>query len=91
MFSLAVEDGSVRWQTRGFQLASLVTINDRYLLTMNYECEIKLLQPSRSSSNELARFAAFPYQRCLTLPSVVGNMLFVRNERQMTAFRLDGE
>lgn len=89
LFALAPDDGSPRWKSRGFHLASLTAVNSSLLLTLDYECEAALLEPGPSGARELTRLPIFPYQRCLTSPTIVGNRLFVRNEKQMAAFELD--
>jgi outer membrane protein assembly factor BamB len=83
-----IEDGKRKWKGGRYGNGQLVLLSDQdLLLVLSEEGELALVGASSDAFTEIARFRAIE-GKTWNHPVLVGNLLLVRNDHQMAAFRL---
>lgn len=80
--------GRERWREEGFTAGSVLGLRDAGFLALSYYCQLVWVAAEPRGYRELARFKPFATGRCLTSPTVVGDLLILRNEREIAAWLL---
>jgi outer membrane protein assembly factor BamB len=83
--------GETRWSQRGFQHGTVVGLDSGRMIVLGYKCALALADLDPGGYRERSRAAPFSRARCLTVPTVSGGRLFLRNEREIVALDLTGD
>jgi outer membrane protein assembly factor BamB len=85
---ISVEDGTRKWKGGRFGRGQLILLADQSLLiVISEQGELGLVAADPEAFSELARFPAIE-GKTWNHPVLVGDLLLVRNDQEMAAFRL---
>jgi outer membrane protein assembly factor BamB len=86
-----LEDGKLKWKGKRYGYGQLILLPDEdVLLIVSEQGEIALAKAVADQFTELAHFPALE-GKTWNHPVLVGNVLLVRNDHEMAAFRLSSE
>jgi outer membrane protein assembly factor BamB len=86
--SINLADGTRTWKGGRYGAGQVVLLSDQgMLLVLSEEGELALVEANGSQFKEVARFAALE-GKTWNHPVLVGDVLLVRNDHEMAAFRL---
>ncbi len=84
-FDLAA--GKVLWKERGFGISNFLAVDGRLLL-LDEKGILAIAEPDAESLNVVMQQQVLDSEKGWTFPTLVGNHLVVRNQRQIAAFLL---
>ena len=86
-----LEDGKLKWKGKRYGYGQLILLPEQeVLLILGEQGEIALAKATSDQFTELAHFPALE-GKTWNHPVLVGNVLLVRNDHEMAAFRLTSE
>jgi outer membrane protein assembly factor BamB len=87
--------GEPSWSQRGFQHGTVLGLdfglNRGQMIVLGYKCALALVDLDPAAYRERSRAEPFARARCLTVPTLAGGRLILRNEREIVALDLTGE
>lgn len=84
--AIRVSDGKVVWRHRGFAKGTLLHADGKFII-LDENGTLALAVPGKKGIEVLARAQPLEYNSW-TVPSLVGNMLYVRSRKKIVAFDL---
>jgi outer membrane protein assembly factor BamB len=87
--AIRVSDGEVAWRHRGFAKGTLLYA-DRKFIILDEDGTLALAAPGEKGIEVLAQAQPLEYN-CWTVPSLVGDTLYVRSRKKIVAFNLGAE
>ncbi|MDE2963665.1 MAG: PQQ-binding-like beta-propeller repeat protein [Acidobacteriota bacterium] len=87
--AIRVSDGEVVWRHRGFAKGTLLYA-DRKFIILDEDGTLALAVPGEKGIEVLAQAQPLEYN-CWTVPSLVGDTLYVRSRKKIVAFDLGAE
>lgn len=87
--AIRVSDGEVAWRHRGFAKGTLLYA-DRKFIILDEDGTLALAVPGEKGIEVLAQAQPLEYN-CWTVPSLVGDTLYVRSRKKIVAFDLGAE
>lgn len=86
-----LEDGKLKWKGKHYGYGQLILLPEQeMLLILSEQGELALVKAASDQFTELAHFPALE-GKTWNHPVLVGNVLLVRNDHEMAAFRLSSE
>jgi len=88
---VSLEDGKLKWKGKRYGYGQLILLPEQeILLILSEQGELALAKAASDQFTELAHFPALE-GKTWNHPVLVGNVLLVRNDHEMAAFRLSPE
>ena len=88
---VSLEDGKLKWKGKRYGYGQLILLPEQeMLLILSEQGELALAKAASDQFTELAHFPALE-GKTWNHPVLVGNVLLVRNDHEMAAFRLSPE
>jgi outer membrane protein assembly factor BamB len=88
---VSLEDGKLKWKGKRYGYGQLILLPEQELLViLSEQGELALAKAASDQFTELAHFPALE-GKTWNHPVLVGNVLLVRNDHEMAAFRLSAE
>ncbi len=87
--AIRVSDGEVVWRHRGFAKGTLLYADGKFVI-LDEDGTLALAAPGEKGIEVLAQAQPLGYN-CWTVPSLVGNTLYVRSRKKIVAFDLSKE
>ena len=87
--AIRVSDGEVVWRHRGFAKGTLLYADGKFVI-LDEDGTLALAAPGEKGIEVLAQAQPLGYN-CWTVPSLVGNTLYVRSRKKIVAFDLGAE
>ena len=87
--AIRVSDGEVAWRHRGFAKGTLLHADGKFII-LDEDGTLALAVPGEKGIEVLAQAQPLEYN-CWTVPSLVGDTLYVRSRKKIVAFDLGAE
>lgn len=83
-----LQTGKVLWRERGFGVCNYVAIGDRVVL-LDENGKLAVAEPNDSGLNISQQHQVLNAPKVWTVPTIVGNQLFVRDQKEIVAYHLN--
>ena len=87
--AIRVSDGEVAWRHRGFAKGTLLYADGKFII-LDEDGTLALAEPGEKGIEVLASAQPLEYN-CWTVPSLVGDTLYVRSRKKIVAFDLGAD
>jgi len=87
MTAFDVNEGKVLWKERGFDVTNFLAVGDKLML-LDAKGQLAIAAPTPESLNVTYQKQVLDSDKGWTYPTLVGNRLFVRNQKQIAAFQM---
>ena len=84
---IELKTGKILWRERGFGVCNYLAIGDR-VICLDDKGSLAIAHPSSSSFNVIQKEQVLNAPKAWTVPTLVGNQLFLRDQKEIVNYEL---